>query len=283
MTSKSTVSARIGLAAAALALCVSAAAAADLDAEILDQDGVTPVEYGSGWYLRGDIGWDFSVHGNLSYYSDTRYDYDSQTFGEGMTYSTGFGYIFNDYLRADLTLDYNGNMDWSGNTWGVGCGIGFDGDCFSEDSATFERYTLQINGYLSPGRWGGLSPYVGAGIGLTHIAWDDYSSTAVCAIDPAETCPYGVHSGGTDTEYFDGPTTDYPGSSQTVMSYSLMGGLDYKFDDRWSVDLGYKYTRIHGGIVVAGDANGPGDPQGSSKYDPLGIHELRVGLRYEIW
>ena len=49
------------------------------------------------------------------------------------------------------------------------------------------------------------------------------------------------------------------------------------------MDVGYKYTNIHGGKVIAKDANGPGSPQGASKFSDLSIHEVKVGLRYEIW
>ena len=43
-------------AAIALASIAGGAHAADLETEVLQQAGVTPVEFGSGWYLRGDVG-----------------------------------------------------------------------------------------------------------------------------------------------------------------------------------------------------------------------------------
>ncbi|GIL01976.1 MAG: hypothetical protein BroJett030_18750 [Alphaproteobacteria bacterium] len=271
------------IAALVLAPVAGPARGADLDAEILQQAGITPVEYGSGWYLRGDIGWNHAVDGNLTFYSDARYDYDNQKFGEGVSYSLGVGHIFNDWFRADVTLDYSGNNEWSGSTTGTGCGVGFDADCYSVDSATYDRYSLHANAYLNLANWYGISPYVGAGVGLSHVTWNDYASVATCAVDPTETCPYGVHSGSSATEYFSGPTTSYPSADSTVLSYSLMAGVDYRIDERWKLDFGYKWTHLHGGKVVAANVNGPGAPQGDSLVDRLAIHEFRVGLRYEIW
>lgn len=275
-------SARI-LATFVLASASGPALGADLEAEIMQQAGVTQVEFGSGWYLRGDIGWDYASQGNLTFYSNARYDYDDQSFGHGPSYSVGVGHIFNNWFRADVTLDYSGNMDWNGSTTGTGCGTGFTGSCYSADSANYDRYSLHANAYVNLFDWGGLSPYVGAGVGVTHMTWNNYASVATCAIDAGETCPYGTYSGSGGTETYTGTTTSYPSADSTVFSYSLMAGLDYRIDDRWKVDLGYKWTNFHGGTVVAANSIGAGAPQGDSQVDTLGVHEFRVGLRYEIW
>lgn len=270
------------MAAGLLLAGLTPALAADLDAQILRDAGITPVEYGSGWYLRGDIGWDFSTHGNLSYYTDARYDFQDQAFGEGVDYSVGFGYVFNDWLRTDLTLDYSGNMDWNGDTIATTC-TGFTGDCYQADSASYDRYSLHANAYLNLGRWHGLSPYVGAGVGLSHVTWNNYASVETCALDPGEDCALGSHSGSAVTEYLTGTTTSYPSNSSTMLSYSLMGGFDYRLDERWSLDVGYKWTRLHDLTVVPTNAGGAGSPAGATRADQLDIHEVRLGLRYEIW
>ena len=130
----------------------------------------TAVEYGSGWYLRGDIGYSVETKSTLSYYSNARYDYDNQSLSEGASYGIGFGYNFNDYMRADITYDTNNSTDWSGTSVGTLCGGGVaPGNCYSEDTATFDRKTLMANAYVSLGDYHGFSPYVGAGIGLSDI------------------------------------------------------------------------------------------------------------------
>lgn len=244
----------------------------------------TPVEFGSGWYLRGDIGYSAIVDTNLSYYSDSRYDYDHQSIDHALAVSGGIGYHFNEFLRTDLTVEHSGGHDWNGDTYGTLCGGGATpGECWSEDQAIVDRTSLLLNGYFSLGQYGHFKPYVGAGIGVSHVSWDSYRSDAYCEVDPGETCSYGAHPGGVDPVVFDGPTTYYDGAESTVLTYALMAGFDYRIDHNWTVDFGYKWTRLDGGVVIHEDSNGAGSPQGDSLFDHLDTHEFKVGLRYDIW
>ena len=66
-----------------------------------------PVEIGSGWYLRGDVSYNFD---------DTVYDFEflgeeveHRRFGVG----AGVGYHFNDFLRGDVTISYLGGDRFS--------------------------------------------------------------------------------------------------------------------------------------------------------------------------
>ena len=89
---------------------------ADYDPPIVVDQPVeeVPVEVGSGWYLRGDIGYNFEVD------ADGDFDYrtfdpltgaysadvfDTASLNEQVTWSAGFGYHFTDMLRADVTVD----------------------------------------------------------------------------------------------------------------------------------------------------------------------------------
>lgn len=266
------------------ALCAVAGnvQAADLDPVYIEDVATTPVEFGSGWYLRGDIGAGFNTKGNLSYFSTARNDFSNQEFDHTYSAGIGAGFIFNEYFRADVTWDYSGDNGWSGSTLATTC-TGATADCYNDDSASFSRNTVMANVYANLGEWYSISPYVGAGVGITNMRWNDYSSTANCSVDPGETCPYGTHSGGPGTETFTGPTTSYEGSYYNAFTWSLMGGLDFRISDKWKADIGYKFTRIGGGTVVAANANGPGDPFGDTIADDINIHEVRFGLRYEIW
>ena len=139
---------------------------------------------------------------NLSYVTDIERDYTSQSIDADYSVSVGAGYIFNDFLRADLMLDVFGGGSFSGTRSDAtvaeptGCGAGETGECFSNDDVDYDITSIGINLYGSLGRWGPISPYAGAGIGLAHIQWDDYTTTPVCVLDPGETCTLGVHSGG---------------------------------------------------------------------------------------
>jgi len=273
---------KIVIAAFALASAMGPALAADLD--IVEANPVvTPVEFGSGWYLRGDIGWNFKVDSNLSYYSNAQYDYDDQNMDGGTDFSVGFGYVFNDWFRSDVTLDYADQNKWSGRTQGS-CGSTYSGNCYSLDSARFDMFSVQANGYVNLGRFYGWSPYVGGGLGVSKVNWNDYESTPACSMNSGQTCPYGSYAGTSGIERVQGTAVSYPGAYSTLFSYSLMAGVDYKIDDRWYLDLGYKWTQTHGdGKVVEANANGAGNPVGDSTFGTLNVHQFKIGLRYEIW
>ncbi len=251
---------RSGISAFSLAVLLAGvphgASAADYDAAILQNAGVTPVEYGSGWYLRGDIGGSFKVDGDMTFFSIARTSFDDQSFGSALSYGVGGGYIFNDYFRADVTLDYNTGMDWQGTSTISACGLVA---CFSEEDASYDRLTLHANAYVALGRWAGFSPYVGAGLGVSHLDWTDYNSTVA------------------------GVVTPYATNSEVSFSYALMAGFDIALSEKWKLDLGYKYTQVQGGVVAPANPGGVISPLGDIRFDDLAIHEVRVGLRYEIW
>lgn len=274
---------------AAALVQTASAFAADYDSGVVregPESSYTNVEYGSGWYLRGDIGVSLSVESSLSYATDFTRDYTSQSIDTDYSASFGAGYIFNDFLRADLLVDFFSGGSWSGTRTEAttieptGCGVGETGNCFSNDSANFEITSGTLNGYVSLGRWGAISPYAGAGLGLAHVAWSGYNSTPVCELDPGETCGLGVHSGGLTTETFTGPTTSFSSEESINLMYALMFGVDYKVSDNWTVDVGYRFSHIDGDLVLASSSTGLG---GNSEFDGITLHEVRAGLRYEIW
>ena len=131
---------RILISAAAMALPLPAFAA-DYEPPIVVDQPVeeVPVEVGSGWYLRGDIGYNFGVDAQDSfdfrtfnpftgaYGSGT---FDSASLGDGVTWSAGFGYNFTDMFRADFTVDgFRSNFDGATSS---------AAPCFS-DPALWER------------------------------------------------------------------------------------------------------------------------------------------------
>lgn len=136
--------AAISIALAGLALPHSALAA-DLDSVLMQAPELPttkPVEVGTGWYLRGDVGYSIETSG----------DADSKWSGSG-----GFGYHFNDFVRSDLTVEYN-----KGSFSGAG-------------SQDFTSYGFMLNGYFDLGTYVGITPYVGGGVGYMNSGWDDYT------------------------------------------------------------------------------------------------------------
>ncbi len=241
---------------------------------------VTPVEFASGWYLRGDIGYTtFSDH-NVTFYSDQRYSFDDQDIDGRFLLGVGFGYTINDYFRVDATIDHSFSADWHGSTTGSSCGVTYTGECYSYDEANQHQWTGLFNAYYDLGHFHGIVPYVGAGLGASYVSWNDYTTTPTCTLDPGETCEYGTHTGGTDAESFTGTPTSFSTESDWRFSYALMAGFSYDIDARWKFDANYRLLSVGDGTII--NASGTG-LNGDVEFDDYYEHQFRVGLRYQIW
>ena len=245
-------------------------------------DGFTNVEFGSGWYLRGDIGIGISGDTDVSFNRAARAGDANADADTDYSASVGFGYIFNDFVRSDVTFDIFSGGSWSGSASGCGLdggGLPFTGSCSSSDSGQFEAHAANINAYFNLGRWGSFSPYLGAGVGLAHIELTNTVSVASCVVDPGEACDLGAHSGaGPAAETFTAGAESFENSDSVNLAYSLMAGVDYRIDKNWSADINYRYTNITADEVISS-----GTTADTLSFDGVEIHEVRAGLRYDIW
>ena len=240
---------------------------------------LTPVEFGSGWYLRADLGYSIENELDVSFTRAARFGDADASASNSYSIGLGFGYVFNDHIRSDVTIEHLNERSWSGSASGCGVdglGVPYTGDCTSNDGGDFNANNLSLNGYLSLGSMGVFSPYIGAGIGVAHVEYSGTQSNLVCVVDPGENCDLGAHSGATaNPETLTGLQT-FPGGSSVNITYMLTAGVDYKVDENWSVDVNYRYTDITDGEVFSTGGD-------SVAFDGAQIHEIRAGLRYEIW
>lgn len=145
---------RLILSAAALALLFAVPVrAADYDPPIVVDQApeYVPVEVGSGWYLRGDVTYNF----NRSPYdleSIDGIDASSTRFGGG----GGVGYHFTDVIRGDLNIGFLSRDEIAFATPDV--------------SARFENqvWSGMANAYFDLGTIVGITPYIGGGVGLLY-------------------------------------------------------------------------------------------------------------------
>ncbi len=152
----------VGTALATLMGLAAPAHAADLDEIIYAKElPVTkPVEIGSGWYLRGDLGYSVQTRGPATSYSVfsagppstyTSTAYDSSSLDSDWSGSLGVGYNFTDYLRGDLTFDFTKGT-FSGATSSTAACAGLaTGQCASADTQGFDQYGFMANGYVDLG------------------------------------------------------------------------------------------------------------------------------------
>ncbi|RJT41024.1 porin family protein [Mesorhizobium waimense] len=286
---------RIALALAAIMLMpVTQASSADYDPPIyVDQaPDYVPVEVGSGWYLRGDIGYAFSHPFD---HEETPAGFTSKSsLFEG---SVGMGYHFNDYLRADLNFgilptnrfgdNFVTTCDGSITTTrtDVNTGIVIDqtnaaasAPCNGSNIANNKAYSLMANGYIDLGTYVGLTPYIGGGLGVVYSKY----SRAIGQRDCTETTTTNTAGGIQTVDQFncDDPA-GYAGAVASKgsydLAYALAAGLSYQVTKNVSVDLGYEYFAIPGAKYVAYDGGA------FNIHEGVDYQSVKVGLRYDLW
>lgn len=209
------------------------ALAADYDPPLMVEEAAeyVPVEVGSGWYLRGDIGY------NLN---ETPYEFDylgAETDNTRIFGSLGVGYQFTQYLRGELNAGFLSNDSFDAT------------DGVTTVSLENDVWSGMANVYADLGTFAGFTPYVGAGVGMVYSK----SSASVTA-----------------------PLVDYSADdTQYEFAYSLGAGVAYRMSQNWSVDLGYQYLSAPGLEYVEVDTL---DVEKGVDY-----HQMKVGLRYELW
>ena len=271
---------RIALLLTAAVLPLSHAVAADYDPPVFVEQAeeVVPVEVGSGWYLRGDIGYIVSQDtGRYEYRisaggTSTDSSFNSASLDNDFTFGGGVGYQFNEWFRADATVD-GFRSDFSGSTRSAGpCSDdpNLDGTgCRSSDSADMSAISVMANGYVDLGTYAGFTPYLGAGLGFSYVSWSDLASKNFC-VDGDAACP--------DSAFVDSSSAG--GESDWRFTYALMAGASYDLPNNWKVDVGYRYKQIDNGDMFKWASD---DVSIKGKDSDLAQHEIRVGLRYEIW
>jgi len=209
----------------------SIAWAADYEPPIIPDQApeFVPVEVGSGWYLRGDIGYSFN---NTPWEDFDLFgiSVDSTRFGAG----GGFGYHFSDMVRGDLTLNF-----LSSDRFGIAT---------PEINASWENqvWSGMASLYLDLGTYSGLTPYVGVGLGSVYSrnTVDILSGGfAAGAVDNQAELAYSLSVGasykvGTNSsvdigyQYVSSPDTQFLNTS----TLALEDGLDYH-----QIKVGFRY------------------------------------------
>ena len=246
------------LSAGALLGLAAQANAADLLPPPPMMPGPAVSELGTGWYIRGDIGYiDYAKPKEELGYS-LGVAFDSIKLENSWSVGGGIGYAFNTWFRADATVDYRTDARATALSSGSNYVNGFSTDALKLESTTF-----LLNGYLDLGNWYGITPYVGAGIGVAHNRFHSYWSQVTC-LTPV--C----------TAAFSQARVMHEQGNKNNLAWALMAGAAIDLGSGFKVDLGYRYTRI-------GDAQTELDIAGFGfKVKPLDSHEVRAGVRYMI-
>jgi opacity protein-like surface antigen len=191
-----------------------------------------------GWYLRGDVGYNW---GRLSGAESAPgfLDPTDDTLGNGVVAGIGAG-IKTRWLRTDFTVDYSFPLDYQGT-------IATPGDVTAKIAAT----TVLFNAYLDLGTWYNITPYIGAGAGVSYVGVSDYAST----LAP--------------------PFTGDANNSQWNFTWAVMTGFGVAVAPNLIVDVNYRY-------IDFGDVSTASDTFGAMTFKDVAAHEVRAGLRYSF-
>jgi opacity protein-like surface antigen len=242
----------IGLALAAMALPLATAQAADYDPPIYVDEApeYTPVEIGSGWYLRGDVAYTTEQDFERVNFGFTPVDYDEQE--TPLFASIGFGYHLNDYLRAELNLGYIPGNEQSASY--------DDGTTAAFGKVENHAWTGMLNGYVDLGTYVGITPYIGAGVGVYQSHRE--ASAGYVDADPL-------------TDDFDA----HDDETQYSFAYTLNAGFAYQMSKNLSLDVGYQYLSAPDAEVAVLTNSAPY----TAVEKGIDYHQIKVGLRYDLW
>ena len=251
-------------AGAASLLLSSAALAADMPsiAPAPQYYAQPPADFG-GWYLRGDIGFSNQRVNHL----DTPGYHDPgitvpPTIGLGFdtagVFDLGFGYRFNNWFRVDVTGQYRGNANMHGLDI-----VSFNGAVIGTDEyrASKSEWVVLANAYADLGTWWCMTPFVGAGIGMSRNTISNFVDI--------NTPNLGVAFA--------------PTGSKWDFAWALHAGVGYKVTPALTLELAYHYLNLGDGATGA-LTDFTGFTRGRTmQFKDITSHDLTIGMRWELF
>ena len=212
----------LGLLAAAL-LAPALAQAADLDENYgyadAPQEVPVPeakVEFGTGWYVRGDIAATETYGIETARLTSNAEAFDiRKKHSAAYDLSLGGGYSFTNGFRVDVNADFH--QPTSNQQIDQSCISGTPVPTTCVQNGRYNGYDALINGYYDIGTWYRVTPYVGAGVG---VAFGDANSR----LD-------GDPSG----------TTYFAKYAYHNFAFALMAGVAIDILPHTKLDIGYRY------------------------------------------
>ncbi|QPC85776.1 outer membrane beta-barrel protein [Mesorhizobium sp. NBSH29] len=236
-----------------VALCAAAPVqAADYDPPIVVDQApeYVPVEIGSGWYLRGDVGYSVNKPFRDASYAVEPIVYEDEKYSP-ISGTIGMGYHFNDVFRSELNV---GILPGSKQSLGY-----LTPDSSVTLEAENEFWTGMVNAYADLGTVVGITPYIGGGVGFVYNKHMFTGSQNFA--DPA---------------YVDIAFSDE--ARRYDFAYSLGAGVSYAVAKNLSVNLGYEYLSApKARVAEITEAGNPVLKEG------LDVHQIKLGLRYDLW
>ena len=163
--------------------------------------------------------------GEVALYGDD--EFDTGTLGAGLEYSVAAGYGFGAF-RAQLALRVTDQLAYEGQSNYP------SGGTVQPTEAHMKARRLMLSGSYGIGAFGGLHPWMGAGVGANRYHLTDYIQRFPNPDDPS-----GHLRRGTDGEV---PYTSLPPGTGHGLAWMLAAGLTVPLGGTALLDFGYRYT-----------------------------------------
>ncbi|MDO9414470.1 MAG: porin family protein [Pseudolabrys sp.] len=221
------------------------------------------VEEFSSWYLRGDIGFSNQKVNKLTNPTSAPPILSSNFgFDAAPTLGLGIGYYFNDWARFDVTGEYRGRANFHGHEIYATT----PSPSTDEYSGSKSEWLFLLNGYVDLGTWNKVTPFVGAGVGMSRNTISSFK-------DQCHAC--GGTPGFTGVSFADE-------RSKWNFAWALHAGLAYKVSKNFAVELSYRYLdlgKAETGSIVSYDGS---QTLAGSTFDKLTSHDVRLGVRFNL-
>lgn len=246
--------------------------------------------YDPVWYFRGDLGLQFGdapsatqegmVFGEpyKTYEAAATYGPDAgalkSEFDSSVTYALGVGYRWSSNFRTDITGEMVRDQGWRMNDRARGALLlngfatkGFVNTDYNDEMATRGGAVL-LNGYFDlPTNWGGITPYIGGGIGFALLSVKRSNDTIEKVVDLAT--PF-------KQEQFESHTAS--DGNQTKLAAMATVGASYRLTDITELDFNYRYLYVDGvdaTLLVNGHSS-------TIATEAMHDHQIRAGVRFNI-
>ena len=287
-----------------LTLVTGMTRAADMDTIIpaMQEDPYVPVEVGSGWYIRGDVGYNLATKYNNDEYTFAPVTHKNN-FRDAVSGSVGVGYRINDLFRVDGTIDHlfksnfsstklvapTGPCNGTGEYIDIATGTTYFGpyditNCLQQDKSSYSAFMMMGNAYVDLGTFVGVTPYVGAGLGIARVSWAQETASITCVPQNGTVHREACKAAGTATQPGMNEVYTEPGvisnGKDWRLAMSATAGFSYQINSNLSVDTSYKFTSVGLGTKGIPNTTTPGSDMSKAGF---GLHQIKMGLRYDIW
>jgi opacity protein-like surface antigen len=232
---------------------------------------VQPVPVDSGWYLRGAIGLTNQSLEKLTQRLDPTV-LTLQQVGMGFDSSPfflfGAGYEVNNWLRFDVTGEYRAKANFHG-TDNVKFFDGFGTAVLADNySASKSEVLVLANAYVDLGTWYCVTPFIGAGVGVSRNQIDSFRDDGV---------GFFSRGGAINAVAFADTNATWK------LAWALHAGLAYSVTQNFKVDLAYRF--VHLGDAVTGPTRAFDNSfvnGGAFTFQNLTSHDFMLGVRWMI-